>query len=132
MKLRKDERQWLIYQEEAVVPAIRALEVLALLVAGPVLARHPLIEMRALGNMMLRLGTVREEWMLGLTSKPVSDEEVAAGRHIATILGEMSGVTNADDARDELHAAVFWLDSFLRQSGIKGDGWTKDLARGTG
>lgn len=123
MTLRQDERQWLIYQEDSVVPAIRALEVFAMLIAGPVLAQHPEQSMRALGNVMMRLGAAREESMLS------NAEYETAGKHIAVILGSMVGAVNADEAKDELHAAMFWLDSTLKQAGIKG-GWVADAAMG--
>lgn len=122
--LRTDERQWLIYQEESVVPAVRALEVFAMLFAGPILAKHPERSMRALGNMMMRLGAAREESML------MSAEYETAGRHIAVILGELAGVANADRERDELHAALFWLDSTLKKAGIKPGNWVADTALG--
>lgn len=124
MTLRQDERQWLIYQEDSVVSAVRALEVFAMLVAGPMLANHPELPMRALGNMMIRLGTAREESML------THAEYETAGRHIAAILGSLMGVTNADQAKDELHAALFWLDSTLKKAGIKTESWLADVALG--
>lgn len=123
MTLRQDERQWLIYQEDSVVPAVRALEVFAMLVAGPVLAKHPEQSMRALGNMMMRLGEHREELMLA------NDE--TAGKHVAAILGSLVGAVNADEAKDELHAALFWLDSTLKRAGIKPGNWPADTALGT-
>lgn len=130
MTLRQDERQWLIYQEDSVVPAMRAVEVLAMLIAGPLLAAHPEISMRALGNVMLRLGAHREAYMLGSGEGHPSDPEVIAGRHLATILGELAGVARADVPRDELHAAMFWLDSQLQKAGIKGDNWVANVAMG--
>lgn len=122
MTLRQDERQWLIYQEESVVPAVRALEVFAMLVAGPVLAKHPEQSMRALGNMMMRLGEHREELMLA--------NNETAGRHVAAILGSLVGVGNADEAKDELHAAMYWLDSTLKQAGIDTGSWMAEAALG--
>lgn len=123
MTLRQDERQWLIYQEESVVPAVRALEVFAMLIAGPVLSKHPEQSMRALGNMMMRLGEHREESMLA--------NDDAAGKHVAAILGSLVGAVNADEAKDELHAAMYWLDSTLKQAGIKPGNWPADAALGT-
>ena len=123
MTLRQDERQWLIHQEDSVVPAVRALEVFAMLIAGPVLAKHPEQSMRALGNMMMRLGEHREEFML-------ANDDIA-GKHVAAILGSLVGAVNADEAKDELHAAMFWLDSTLKQAGIKSGNWVADTALGT-
>lgn len=130
MTLRQDERQWLIYQRESVVSAVRTLEVLAMLIAGPALAKHPDLSMRALGNMMIRLGAHREEYMLGTGVGEPTDPEVVAGRHLATILGELAGIARADTARDELHAAMYWLDSELRAAGIKGGSWMAETALG--
>lgn len=130
LKLRQDERQWLIYQEESVIPAVRALEVLALLLAGPTLIRHPKIELRALGTMMMKLGQHREMYMLGTGQGEPTDLETVAGRHLATIIGELAGVANGVEARDELHAALYWLDSTLNKAGIKGTGWPTDAAMG--
>lgn len=122
--LRTDESQWLIHQEDSVVAAVRALEVFAMLLAGPILAKHPERSMRALGNMMVRLGAHREQSML------TSAEYETAGRHIAVILGELAGATRADRERDELHAAMFWLDSTLKKAGIKPGNWMSDTALG--
>lgn len=130
MTLRQDESQWLIYQEDSVVPAVRALEVLAMLVAGPVLANHPEFSMRALGNMMIRLGAHRETYMLGKGEGNPTDPEVVAGRHLAVILGEMAGIANAEIPRDELHAAMYWLDSTLKQAGINTETWLAQVALG--
>lgn len=130
MTLRQDEGQWLIYQEDSVIPAMRAVEVLAMLIAGPLLASHPEISMRALGNIMLRLGSHREAYMLGSGGGHPSDPEIIAGRHLATILGEMAGVARADVSRDELHAAMYWLDSTLKKAGIKEGTWMADVALG--
>lgn len=126
MTLRQDEAQWLIYQEDSVVPAVRAVEVLAMMIAGPVLAAHPEISMRALGNVMLRFGEHRSLHMLNSGN----DLERTAGEHLAVILGELAGATRADDARDELHAAMYWLDSTLKNAGIGTGSWMAQAALG--
>jgi hypothetical protein len=125
MTLRQDERQWLIYQEDSVTQAVRALEVFAMLIAGPVLAKHPEQSMRALGNMMIRLAAERESFMLKSDGL-----EATAGQHVATILGEIAGVADASDAKDELHAAMFWLDSTLKNAGINTGSWMAEVALG--
>lgn len=132
MTLRKDLRQWLIYDEESVTSTVRAVEALAMIVAGPILARHPTVEIRAVGTAMERIGQTR---LAALSGKygDVPDEDRQAAAHLANLLGWLdTGIDTpaAAQARDELHAALFWLDSRLRDAGARGPGWYRQLVRG--
>lgn len=131
MRLRTDERQWLIYQEPSVVSAVRAVELVCMLLVGPGLAAHPEIEMRALGNAVERIADARLRYMLGLIKKSQpSDEERVAGRHAATIYAWLNGGSKPEQASDELWAAVYYLDSYVKGAGIEGAGWQRELVKG--
>ncbi len=130
-KLRHDPRQWLIYGEGETTAVARALEVLALGIVGRSLAQSPVVQVRAMGNFMMRWSDTRLRYMLGMLGD-VSDEQRAAGEALIQISGFLSGATNEPtEALDEFHAAVFSLDSKLKEMGIKGDGWMRELARGS-
>lgn len=136
LSMRQDERQWLIYQEEPVRAAVRAIEMLCMHLAGQWLAQHPDIELRALGNVAQRLAQVRVRFGLGaMEGHEVPDEMVAATGHVVTILAYLAGeVANGRPAveESELHAAAYWLDSTLSRAGVAGEGWFRALARGDG
>lgn len=132
MTLRRDLRQWLIYDEEPVTSTVRAVEALAMIVAGPILARHPAIEMRAVGTAMERIGRTRLA-ALGGRYGDVPDTDRQVAEHLTAVLCWLdTGVDTpeAARARDELHAALFWLDARLRDAGASGPGWYRELVRG--
>jgi len=129
MKLRQDERQWLIYQEDSVIAAIRALEVLGLGLAAPYLATHGLISLRALGNVAAKLARTRIQIMLSSDNPYMR----VAGEHVGTIfrvLADNPPESSDESALDELHAALFWFDSILNTAGTNGPNWFQSLARG--
>ena len=52
--LRTDFRQWLIYDEPSVRAALRVVETLAMMLAGPKLIQPEDEEVRAIGNIMVK------------------------------------------------------------------------------
>jgi hypothetical protein len=139
MKLRTDERQWLIYQEPNVTAAVRAVESLCMAVAGPALARHPDEAIRALGHVAMALSEARTKWGLGLNEADESPSELETAAYRAATatlriifdpsLAESERTKLLDETGD-LHAAMFWLDRRLNGAGTTGPGWYRDLARG--
>lgn len=130
--LRKDERQWLIYDEESVVSVVRSMEILGLALAGPALARHPDIQLRAVGNVMMGLAPARLKALSGYYGD-ISDENRTASEHLATILDYLrTGIMTPDVHRaiEEFHGAVVWLDGRIRAAGTAGGNWFQELARG--
>lgn len=130
--LRKDERQWLIYDEESVVSVVRSMEVIGLALAGPALANHRDIQLRAVGNIMMRLAETRLKALSGHFGD-VPDENRISAEHVATILNYLrTGILTPDvhKAIEEFHGAVVWLDGRLRAAGTAGANWFQELARG--
>ena len=126
--LRTDPRQWLIYQEENVKAGMEAIEVMALTITGTLLARGEEVEMRAIGNIMMRWADARQRT---LSDEEASDLERTAVSHITDILDWMGGQGDEpNDALSELHAVAFAFDSQLQGAGIDGEGWYRVLARG--
>lgn len=127
--LRTDDRQWLIHQEENVTAGMEAIEIMALTVTGSLLANRPEVEMRAIGNIMMRWADARQRTLSG---EEASDLEQAAVSHATDILDWMGGQggDEPDQALSELHAVAFAFDSQLQNAGITGEGWYRTLARG--
>lgn len=133
--LRHDPRQWLIHQRGPVEAVVRALEVMALGMAGRQLAKHPHQSVRAVGNLMLRLASARAGCALGLSKGVDTSEDRRTAMQWAV---QVSNWAMSPDPRteppvqalDELHAAAFQLDSRLNSAGLSGPGWVRDLGRG--
>lgn len=116
--LRTDLRQWLIHDDEAAFATADALDTLAYRIAGSVLAHHEDIELRGVGNFMLRVADVRERRMLGeLEGIETTELEQAAIRHIGAVLLYLAGGERPVEALDELHAVVFSIDSQVQSGG---------------
>lgn len=130
--LRRDFRQWLIYDEPSVGAVVRALEVVALGMVGRRFAQHQNISVRALGNVMARLAEARLRCALGLVKDVGTTPERRLAMEWAMQVAEWAnnGGVEPVGALDELHAAVFHLDSRLNSAGLAGPGWIRDLGRG--
>lgn len=130
--LRKDYRQWLIYDEPSVGATVRALEVVALGMVGRRFAQHENISVRALGNVMTRIAEARLRCALGMVKDVETTPERRVAMEWALQVSEWAnnGGPEPTVALDELHAAVFHLDSRLNGAGLAGPGWIRDLARG--
>ena len=124
--------QWLVHDKKAVAATVRALEVFALGWVGHMLEQHPVIQMRALGNVMSKIAKARTRHMLGqLPHTPATDEATAAMRSMVQVAGWLTGQKEQPVAAlDQLHAAVFYFDSRLNGAGVAGAGWLRELARG--
>ena len=128
--LRTDERQWLIYEQDGEVGAlVRGLEVMALQMAGQLIAKHPVDGVRGIGHFMLRIADARLRTML------------ANGGAQAVVVRELSLVMNwlankidwsPDVARalDELYALTVHVDSRAHSAGITGPGTIREAVRG--
>lgn len=132
MTLRHDPRSWLIYQRGPVEATVRALETMALGMAGRTLAKHPTTAVRAVGNLMLRLAESRVRISLGLVKgqETTEDRRTATQWTIQVSNWAMAGGPEPTQALDELHAAAVHLDSRLNSAGLTGPGWERDLGRG--
>lgn len=121
----------MIYQEDSVVAAVRAVELISMLTAGPALARSDDEDLKALGNAIERIADARLRYMLGLIEKVQPSElERTAGEHASLIYAWLADHPKPEHATDELRAAVHWLDSQVMAGGIEGPGWDRELVRG--
>lgn len=126
--LRTNERQWLIDTEDPVVAAMEAMEVMALTITGKLLAENGHVEIRAIGNVMMRWADARQRVLDG---EDATDAEQAAIESATEILDWMGGQGECPEgALDQFHAVAFTFDSKLQAAGISGPGWYRELARG--
>ena len=129
MTLRTDERSWLIYDEESIGAVVRMMEAYSMSVTGQKLRRHPDIKIRAIGNMMVRLGETRGSEVLKLGGIPAQ-----AAEHFALLGAHLAGIPHNEikcqKALSELHAVVFHLDSRAKGIGTRGPGTLRQLVRG--
>lgn len=129
MSLRTDERSWMIYDEESIGAVVRMMEAYAMSVTGQKLRRRPEIQLRAMGEMMIRLGEQR-----GWEASREDGVNKEAMEHFSIIGAYLAGQTvdpvRLTTALDEIHAAVFRLDQKARSAGMQGPGRIKELVRG--
>ena len=131
--MRTDPRQWIIDDRPTVAAAVRALETLALGIVGKSLARNRRIEVRAIGNVMMRLSAARMRANLGaVNGYQPSDEQQATFRALSQVAVWLQDQTAEPPvaALDQFHAAVVHLDSRLQSAGLSGAGWVRELGRG--
>ena len=131
-RLRSDVRQWLIYERGPVEAVIRALEVVTLGMVGRRWANHPTLQVRAIGNVMLRLADTRLRAGLGMVDGcPTTLDRRTALQWALKIADHVEGNSPEPvEELDEFHAAVFHLDSRLSGAGISGPGWIRETGRG--
>lgn len=129
--LRSDSRQWLIYDDEVLGAVMRALEAFALHIAGGPLSRHRRVEVRAVGHLMRRVAESRIVEM-----ERADGAQRVAVHHLRAIFdwlgAEQRGLVLPPPAveLDEIHAAVFRLDSRAQSAGIGGPGVHRAAVRG--
>lgn len=132
--LRKDPNQWLVYDEAGVTAAVRGLEVIALMLVGPALARHGDIEVRAMGNVAEKVADARLRYMLGLMqNSEASDEERVVAAHVVRIVDYLSSGGESGkpvEGLDDVWASLVWLDSQVQGAGVDGPGWAREVVRG--
>lgn len=125
--LRTDLRQWLIYDDDAAYATADALDALAYRFTGAALSQHEDIELRAVGNFMLKVAEVREKRLSGEDATKI---ELAAITHIAAILQYMVGGPKPEEALSEVQAVVFAIDSKVNASGTRSTSAMAGLVRG--
>lgn len=129
MSLRTDERSWIIFDEESIGAVVRMMEAYALSVTGQKLRRHQDQQVRAMGEMMVRMGEHR-----GWEAVNAGGLREEAAQHFALLGAHVSGLqhdeTRCKKALDELHAVVFRLDQKMKVAGSKGPGALQTLVRG--
>lgn len=134
--LRKDARQWLIYDDASVEAGVRALEQMSLGVVGRHYAAHPDQAMRGIANAMLKLSKARMEAGLGLIRGVGTTDELLEATRCATAVFDWLGSDPKDETpypvaeADQLYALLFHLDSRLNGAGLSGPGIKRKLARG--
>ena len=130
--IRTDSRQWLIHEEENVTVGIKAIEIMALTVTGELLSKNEDVEMRAVGNLMMRWADARQRAMMnGMDGEDSTHLEKSAMVLLTDILDWMGGQgEKPEDALEQLHSVAFSFDSTLSGAGITGPGWYRELARG--
>ena len=133
--LRKDGRQWLIYDKGSVEAGVRALEQVALGVVGRDYKAHPDQAIRGIANAMLKLSRARAEAGLGLVKGAETTDELVEATRCATAVFDWLGADPATEQyplveADQLYALLFHLDSRLNGMGLSGPGLFRRLARG--
>lgn len=126
MNTLRDGTQWLVHGEPALTAGMEAIEVIALVTAGAILASGTPVEIRAQGNVMLKWAEARERTML----RGTDEQQVAIGfaREVLDWLG--GHADKPEEALSELHSVAFGFDSLISGAGITGEGWFRTLARG--
>lgn len=127
--LRTDGRQWLIYGDESMGALIRGLEAMALQMAGQTLRHTPLLALRGLGTLMVRVSAAR----LAEMYRNDGAQRVVV-EHLRKVMAAMAGHTTwTDDAQtalDELHAINTHTDSRAAAAGVYGPGTVRQGIRG--
>lgn len=130
MSLRQDEKQWMIYQEDSVKPAIDAVKSLLMALGAEALKSNPDLVLRAFGTFGEQVtDTHLRYWNGGYSEKP-DGRYLVAGEHLARIYAWLSDEgERPDQALDELHAAVVWLNKRAKDAGVSGPGWYRDAVK---
>jgi hypothetical protein len=125
--LRKDENQWLIYQEDSVRPITDGVKSLLMHFGAMMLMRHEDIAVRAVGHYGASLSdTHLDQW----SQEDATEEQQAVAQHLADIYAWLAEEgERPDQALDEFHAAVVWSDKRARAAGVKGPGWYREIVR---
>lgn len=126
MSLRTDVRSWLIYDEDSIGAVFRALETAALAGMGYRFKDHKSIEVRAVGNVMLRIAATRVR-----TAKREGGVRWEAMEKMTKVIAFALGQAPPNaEALDEIHATVFRIDQRLNSSGSVGPGVHREGVRG--
>lgn len=132
MTLRKDEKQWLIYQQDSVEPAIDGVKSLLMALGAQALINHPDIVLRAFGHYGQRVTDTHLDLWRGALKEEPSEERRQVGVYLAEIYAWLAGEgERPEEALDQLHAAVVWSDKRARAAGVTGEGWYRDLIKET-
>jgi hypothetical protein len=130
MTLRKDENQWLVYQQDSVEPAIAGVKSFLMALGAQVLLDNPDLVLRAFGHYGQRLTNTHLDLWIGRMTEQPSEEQAVVGQYLTEIYAWLAGEgERPDEALDELHAAVVWSDKRARAAGVTGEGWYRDLVK---
>lgn len=127
--LRTDERSWMIYDEESIGAVIRAAEAFALSVTGQRLARHPDQRVRAVGNLMVRVGEHRG-WEMVRNDGAQGEAQRLFSQMGCYLAGMPFNAADLTTALDQLHAAAFRIDQKAQSAGVHGPGTVRVGVRG--
>lgn len=124
--LREDPRQWIIYHEAAQEAVVRAIQTAALQMVGQHLAKHPEMQVRAIGTLMLKMADVGVR-----TAFAHGGDRQTAMEHLSKTLAHVYGQAPIPlEALDDLWATVYQIDHRMNSAGIRGTGFLRDLIRG--
>lgn len=131
MSLRTDLSQWLIYDEETVRTVEGALEIYLMAVGGTVFSNADDVVLRAMGHSGMRIATTRLELWLGKKKglDPTELQEELAIIIQSVIAWRAGKEPRPDDALDEIHAVLVWLDKRTKAAGVNGPGWYREVVR---
>lgn len=127
--LRTDERQWLIYDDEVLGAVARGVEAWALAIAANLLRPNSEEGLRGVGHFMGRVADARLTEM----KRNGGAQEVTADWILlvsAWAAGKIPWTPDVARALDELHAAVYRLDSRGQGTGTTGPGVHRAAIRG--
>jgi len=127
MGLRQDVRSWMIYDDEVLGAVYRAMETASLSMVGQQLAHHPDIEMRGIGNCMMRIASVRIAE--SRDNEAQTEAMMAMGAVMNYAMGQI-GKDNVAKAVDEIYASAFRMDQVMKVAGSKGPGIIRVGTRG--
>ena len=134
--LRKDARQWIIWDDASIEAGVRALEMISLGIVGANYCNHPDPAMRGIANAMLKLSKARLEAGYGLVKGQDTTPELMEATRCAFAVFDYLGDRTVGNTpyptaeADQLYALLFHLDSRLNAAGISGPGIKRNLARG--
>jgi len=132
MTIRTDERQWLIYDEETVRAVQGAVEIFLMGLGGTILMAHEEIRMRAIGNVGIRVSETRlQVWEGTLKDTETTELRERLAGYVREIISWLGSQTDEkpEQALDEIHAAIVWLDRRANAAGVVGPGWYRDAIR---
>ena len=115
--LRSDDRQWLIYDDEALGAVMRGLEAWALAVCGNMLENHHHDPLRGIGSFMKKVANQRLVLMkrTGGAQEATADWVLLISKWAAD---KTPWTSDVERALDEFHAAVYRLDSRVNGAGV--------------
>ena len=129
-----DPRTTLVYDDEAVAAVFRALEGFSMSYLGERWARHEDMEVRALGNVMIKIAEVRHRRLQGDPPFPKQVIQMVAADNLADILRWFYKGSPADDrpttALADYAKAIQWLDERCEDMGTQGPGLFREIMRG--
>ena len=130
--IRKDKRQWLIYQETPVREVVKGIEVFLMGLGATALINHPEIALRALANVGRNISDTRMAmWSGQMKGYEPSEDERQVASHLAELIVWMAGEgPKPETVLDDFHATGVWIDKRANAAGVIGEGWYREVIRG--